>query len=94
MAESAVRNPPSGECSRRERRVRWPRGETLADVTGLVEVCLLGDLAEAFPPVLTSVSVPLLLLTRRRDVMGEMVNQRRTTVVGVLVTAVILALIR
>jgi manganese transport protein len=36
--------------------------------------------------------VPLLLLTRRRDVMGELVNRRRTTVVAVLVTGVILAL--
>jgi manganese transport protein len=36
--------------------------------------------------------VPLLLLTRRRDVMGELVNRRRTTVVAVLVTCVILAL--
>ncbi|WP_345771704.1 Nramp family divalent metal transporter [Geodermatophilus sabuli] len=36
--------------------------------------------------------VPLLLLTRRRDVMGELVNRRGTTVVAVLVTVVILAL--
>jgi manganese transport protein len=36
--------------------------------------------------------VPLLLLTRRGDVMGELVNRRRTTVVAVLVAAVILAL--
>ncbi|MGY1690689.1 Nramp family divalent metal transporter [Geodermatophilus sp. SYSU D01105] len=36
--------------------------------------------------------VPLLLLTRRRDVMGELVNRRRTTVVAVLVTGVILTL--
>jgi len=35
---------------------------------------------------------PLLLLTRRPDVMGEMVNQRRTTVVAVLVTGLIVAL--
>jgi manganese transport protein len=34
--------------------------------------------------------VPLLLLTRRVDVMGELVNRRRTTVVGVAVTGVIL----
>jgi manganese transport protein len=33
--------------------------------------------------------VPLLLLTRRRDVMGELVNRRRTTVVATLVTGVI-----
>ncbi len=36
--------------------------------------------------------VPLLLLTRRRDVMGELVNRRGTTVVAVLVTGVILTL--
>jgi len=36
--------------------------------------------------------VPLLLLTRRPDIMGEMVNRRRTTVVAVLVTALIVAL--
>jgi manganese transport protein len=36
--------------------------------------------------------VPLLLLTRRRDVMGELVNQRRTTVVAALVAAVIITL--
>jgi manganese transport protein len=36
--------------------------------------------------------VPLLLLTRRRDIMGELVNRRRTTVVAVLVTGVILTL--
>jgi manganese transport protein len=36
--------------------------------------------------------VPLLLLTRRRDVMGELVNQRRTTAVAVLVAGVIIAL--
>ncbi|WP_409329099.1 Nramp family divalent metal transporter [Trujillonella humicola] len=36
--------------------------------------------------------VPLLLLTRRRDVMGELVNRRVTTVVAVVVTALILTL--
>jgi manganese transport protein len=36
--------------------------------------------------------VPLLLLTRRPDIMGELVNQRHTTVVGVLVTGVILTM--
>ncbi|MGY1664066.1 Nramp family divalent metal transporter [Geodermatophilus sp. SYSU D00705] len=36
--------------------------------------------------------VPLLLLTRRGDVMGEFVNRRRTTVVAVVVTGVILTL--
>ena len=36
--------------------------------------------------------VPLLLLTRRRDVMGELVNQPRTTVVAALVAAVIITL--
>ena len=36
--------------------------------------------------------VPLLLLTRRRDVMGDLVNRRRTTVVAVLVTGVILTM--
>jgi manganese transport protein len=36
--------------------------------------------------------VPLLLLTRRRDVMGELVNRRRTTVVAALVTVLILIL--
>jgi manganese transport protein len=36
--------------------------------------------------------VPLLLLTRRRDLMGELVNERRTTVVAALVAAVIIAL--
>jgi manganese transport protein len=36
--------------------------------------------------------VPLLLLTRRRDVMGELVNQPRTTVTAALVAAVIIAL--
>ncbi|WP_460444684.1 Nramp family divalent metal transporter [Angustibacter aerolatus] len=36
--------------------------------------------------------VPLLLLSRRRDVMGDLVNRRRTTVVGAVVAAVIIAL--
>ncbi|MGY1605353.1 Nramp family divalent metal transporter [Geodermatophilus sp. SYSU D00815] len=36
--------------------------------------------------------VPLLLLTRRRDVMGELVNQRRTTVTAGLVAALVIAL--
>ncbi|HZB22196.1 MAG TPA: Nramp family divalent metal transporter [Blastococcus sp.] len=36
--------------------------------------------------------VPLLLLTRRPDVMGELVNRRRTTVVATLVTGVIVTL--
>jgi manganese transport protein len=36
--------------------------------------------------------VPLLLLTRRPDVMGELVNERRTTVVAALVAAVIITL--
>jgi manganese transport protein len=36
--------------------------------------------------------VPLLLLTRRGDVMGELVNQRRTTVVAALVAGVIITL--
>ena len=36
--------------------------------------------------------VPLLLLTRRRDVMGELVNRRGTTLVAVLVTALIITL--
>jgi len=36
--------------------------------------------------------VPLLLLTRRRDIMGELVNDRRTTVVAALVAAVIITL--
>jgi hypothetical protein len=31
--------------------------ETLADVTGLVETCLLADLAEAYPPVLAALDV-------------------------------------
>jgi manganese transport protein len=36
--------------------------------------------------------VPLLLLTRRRDIMGELVNEHRTTAVAVLVAAVIISL--
>jgi manganese transport protein len=36
--------------------------------------------------------VPLLLLTRRRDIMGDLVNRPRTTVVAVGVTGVILVL--
>ena len=36
--------------------------------------------------------IPLLLLTRRRDVMGELVNQRRTTIVAALVAGVIITL--
>jgi manganese transport protein len=36
--------------------------------------------------------VPLLLLTSRRDVMGELVNQRRTTVLAAAVAAVIITL--
>jgi manganese transport protein len=36
--------------------------------------------------------VPLLLLTRRRDVMGELVNRPRTTVAAVLVAGVIITL--
>ena len=36
--------------------------------------------------------VPLLLLTRRPDVMGELVNERRTTVVAALVASVIITL--
>ena len=36
--------------------------------------------------------VPLLMLTRRRDVMGELVNRRGTTAAAVLVTGVILTL--
>ena len=36
--------------------------------------------------------VPLLLLTRRRDVMGELVNERRTTVAAALVAGVIITL--
>jgi manganese transport protein len=36
--------------------------------------------------------VPLLLLTRRRDIMGELVNEHRTTVLAALVAAVIIGL--
>jgi manganese transport protein len=36
--------------------------------------------------------VPLIMLTRRRDVMGELVNRRLTTVVGAIVAAMIIAL--
>jgi manganese transport protein len=36
--------------------------------------------------------IPLLLLTRRRDIMGELVNERRTTVLAALVAAVIISL--
>jgi manganese transport protein len=36
--------------------------------------------------------IPLLLLTRRPDVMGELVNERRTTVVAALVAGVIITL--
>ena len=36
--------------------------------------------------------VPLILLTRRRDVMGALVNQRRTTVTGWVVAALIISL--
>jgi manganese transport protein len=36
--------------------------------------------------------IPLLLLTRRRDLMGELVNQRCTTVVAALVAGVIIGL--
>jgi manganese transport protein len=36
--------------------------------------------------------IPLLLLTRRRDIMGELVNERRTTVLVGLVAAVIIGL--
>ena len=36
--------------------------------------------------------VPLLLLTRRPDIMGELVNERRTTVVAALVAGVIITL--
>jgi manganese transport protein len=36
--------------------------------------------------------VPLLLLTRRRDIMGELVNQRRTTALAAVVAAVIITL--
>jgi manganese transport protein len=36
--------------------------------------------------------IPLLLLTRRPDIMGELVNERRTTVLAALVAAVIIGL--
>ena len=36
--------------------------------------------------------VPLLLLTRRPDIMGELVNERRTTIVAALVAGVIITL--
>jgi manganese transport protein len=36
--------------------------------------------------------VPLLLLTRRRDIMGELVNERRTTMLATLIAAVIISL--
>jgi manganese transport protein len=36
--------------------------------------------------------VPLLLLTRRRDVMGELVNRPRTTVLAAVVAGVIIVL--
>ena len=36
--------------------------------------------------------VPLVLLTRRRDIMGELVNRRVTTVVAAIVAAMIIAL--
>ena len=36
--------------------------------------------------------VPLVLLTRRADVMGELVNRRRTTVAAVVVAGLIIAL--
>jgi manganese transport protein len=36
--------------------------------------------------------VPLLLLTRRRDIMGELVNEGRTTVLAAVVAAVIIGL--
>jgi len=36
--------------------------------------------------------VPLILLTRRRDVMGPLVNRRITTVVATIVVAMIIAL--
>ena len=36
--------------------------------------------------------VPLLLLTRRRDIMGELVNERRTTLLAALVAGVIISL--
>jgi manganese transport protein len=36
--------------------------------------------------------VPLLLLTRRRDIMGELVNEGRTTVLAAVVAVVIIGL--
>ena len=36
--------------------------------------------------------VPLVLLTRRKDVMGALVNRRLTTVVAAIVAALIIAL--
>jgi manganese transport protein len=36
--------------------------------------------------------VPLVMLTRRRDVMGALVNRRVTTVVGAVVAGLIIAL--
>jgi manganese transport protein len=36
--------------------------------------------------------VPLMLLTRRRDVMGPLVNRRITTITGTVVATVIVAL--
>ena len=36
--------------------------------------------------------VPLVLLTRRRDLMAEMVNRRATTVVASLIAALIIGL--
>jgi manganese transport protein len=36
--------------------------------------------------------IPLLLLTRRRDLMGDLVNERRTTVLAALVATVIIGL--
>jgi manganese transport protein len=36
--------------------------------------------------------VPLVLLTRRRDVMGALVNRRRTTALAGIVAAIIIAL--
>jgi manganese transport protein len=36
--------------------------------------------------------VPLILLTRRKDIMGDMVNQPQTTIVAGIVAAAIIAL--
>jgi len=36
--------------------------------------------------------VPMILLTRRRDVMGELVNRRGTTIAASLVAALIIGL--